>query len=424
MSVFLKEGKKTLNARETQIVRVLTKLKDGEPIESYDDFGILKYPVELNTLVGDWVISSRESGCSCAASAFWFQAPRGGGKTEALRYVQRSLVDQEHTQGFGKSLVVPINLLEGSGRHPMELQVSIFRDALLTKTSALHATLREAEVRLIEGGGFTDPAVARGTSIALDVLSAIAGASLPGVGALVGEGIIPWLRRTTRLRRGNIEKILKTTGLGNPEALNLLIGWIDFSIHPNKKRYDAFYTLAREAARRHELFHLFCLTLEQAGYSAIVLLVDEVDTLIENDAMVGAFEALWNRPAAGADFEHNLDIGFVMAISANQNLLMNEERYGGFVRRFFGPSENRRGLVMTPRPVVSEDDSDTDDLAQAIRLFRNLLSQVTHGIRTTPSLGAISSLRAKLYGRSNDHALTWHGLWASVAELFVIVDAP
>ncbi|MCK4824500.1 hypothetical protein KA005_52600, partial [bacterium] len=229
MSVFLKDGKKALNARETQIIRVLTKLRDGDPIESYDDFGILKYPIELNTLVGDWVISSRESGCSCAARAFWFQAPRGGGKTEALRFIQRSLVDQNHSPGFSKSLVVPINLLEGSGRQPMDLQVSIFHEALLTKTSALHSEVGDAAVRLIKGKGITDPAMARGASLALDVISAIAGASLPGVGALVGEGIIPRLRRAFRLRRGNIEKILKAAGLGYPETLNLLTGWVDFS---------------------------------------------------------------------------------------------------------------------------------------------------------------------------------------------------
>lgn len=418
MSTFLQPGRRALNQREEQILTVLTRLMNGQPIESLDDFGLLRYPVELGTRVGDWVNSSREIGGTSRAATFWIQAPRGGGKTEALRSVQRALVDQGFAQGFRKSIVVPVDLLDPQAAVPAGLQEQIFRRALLTKTSPLYRELTVAADRLTTGKRVSDPAASRAASIALDVIFAITDITVPGVGTLVSDGVVPSLRRRFQFRRGQIEKALRKVQLDTPVALNILATWLEFGLRPTQDRYSAFAQSIRGAAERQELFHLFCRCLEAAGVAAIILLVDECDELVGKPPLVDAFQNLWNRPAVGDPFEHRLDICFVMAMTGDPARLNQEAQYGGFPRRFFGPGQVIANLVPTEKPEVRDQSDSNDDLAKAIAQFRNLLTQLTHGVRRAPSEADIRTARAELNQRWQNNTLTWHALWERVATLY------
>ena len=416
MSRFLQPGQAPQTDDERNALLALSHLADGQPLEAADHYSAIRPTSSIAQLLGRWVINSRDSGASSSNLARWLVAPRGGGKTETLRILQRKIGRQAARDNSAKSVVVPIDLKLPAGSLAAGLQRQIFYSCMMTDSSFLSSDIESATKRLLAQ---SDLSSTTGTTVGLglDLAVAFSGVPAPGL-SLLGTSVFRRLWRWLKFRRTSVEKIVQRAGVSSTDAIELFTSWIMFAVKPCEGTYRELEDVLNRSAERGDLFHSLCHGLEAAGYSTIILLVDEADELSEARGLTKAFERLWDRPPEGSKIGHRLDMAFIMAISGGVESLADEDEHGGFSRRFFGPlAPGQRTLQLNP-PQVSAEHGVLDDLGHAQRVIEDLLSRISFATSREPSSEEIDKAREILVEKSVSQSLTWHALWSATTSLY------
>lgn len=412
------------NATEKNILEILGRLKSGEPLGSIDTFGVLR-PIthDAKRNIKNLVNISRKEGRTARREIIWITAQRGGGKTEALAAIEKELLVENYAEGFGKSIVVPVDLKQvsqsttGSG-----LQAIIFEKATTTSSSPFKQKIDEL-TRYLTTGEQSQKARENLIGLGVDVALSLANVAAPGVSTgvtLLGTGAVGGLIRRWKLREKNIQKLLREKGIISPEAISLLTKWIRYSIQPDQEHWKELEQVFQPLADREILFPILCIALQASGYSTIVLLFDEVDQLLGGTTLTRAFERLWDPPKESDYYNHKLNIFFILAGTAKVDDLKNEELYAGFSRRFMGAKTAPITINELSPPSVHRELNINDDCAHAMSKVRELLGGLTEASTRNISPEEEIELRRDLAELSDKEQLTWYDLWAAVCRAYSV----
>lgn len=408
------------NKDEERILEVLNRLKSGGYLGRIDTFGMLR-PIanEARRNIGELVSQSRKEGPRGNRVINWVVAPRGGGKTEALAAIERSLLVENYLEGSKKSIVVPVDLKEISQRTTGPgLQAVIFEKATTTSSSPFKQKIDEFTQNLT-GESPTQKIRENVIGLGVDVGLTLANVSVPGVGtgiSLLGTGLLNSINRRLKFREKNIHKMLRAKGITSPDALTLLTLWIKYSYQPDQEKWDKLNRVFQRLAEKETLFHILCFTLQATGYSTVVLLFDEVDQLVGGTNLTRALERLWDPPKESDLYNHKVTIFFILAGTAKINDLKNEDTYAGFSRRFMGAKTVPVTTYNLKPPSIQEDLNANDDCAHAINKIKELLGNLVDAPSRTISQAKELELRKSLADQSHAGKLTWYDLWAAVCK--------
>ncbi len=280
------------------IGKILSCLASGNPLGELDKFGLILRGRDDSVGLDELVKTARSAhtrGPAHNRDVFWLLAPYGGGKTEALSRIRRLLLSRHESEGKYKVATVSLDLksasevTSGSG-----LQAQIFRQA--TRTNPSSGTPGELNFlinTLIQDGElsqFRQDMIGLGLDVAIGLLPI----PVPG-GSLLGSKALAHAWRKFKLRDSVIQKALESKGITSDDATRLFSVWIRYCLRPNSDNWNRFSSAYEGLASEEQLFHIFCQFLENAGYSTLVILVDEATLLVGAEALTKSFETIYDR---------------------------------------------------------------------------------------------------------------------------------
>lgn len=406
------------NATQEDALKILSNLRAGRSLGVSDKFGVVK-PIFISAQVhiNHLVMLSRTEGCKSSVSSTWIVAPWGGGKTEALSAIEKDLISERHQNGLGKSLVIPLNLLEDleDGSAASSLQQAIFWKATLTSTSGIKKEIDGLVDFLIARSPSEQigrQVIGMGINIIFSMLNISIPGAKPGINWLVTEII-----QRIKLSERSIRKVLKKQGITSEDAVHLCTVWVKYCLDPNKEKRLALESKVTSLSqKKHLLFAVFCQLLQLSGYTTLVFLIDEADE-VQWAGLTPAFQLLWESPDGAENIHDDLDKFFVFACTPKtKEDLGNESKFGGFTRRLIGPPTSPYPEFKLKTPVITSRKNSGDDFDYAVNSIKTLVQRL--GIEVVYKPSEEEHLRNILLKESKQNNLTWHGLWAAVCDIY------
>ena len=411
-----------LNESEREVITILERLRKGLPLGSLDRNGtiIRRGTDSPESRVKALVAQARSLGAVSRRDAVWIVGPRGGGKTERLSSLNTQLLVEEGKE-LGKSAMVALDLKDTPRAVEEGLQAEIFARLTGTRTSPF---LQKFGTTLADAAA-TRPPAGKGrenvVGLGFDILFALSNVAVPGastVAALLGNGLLDRVQQKLKVREGRLRKQLQARGVTDDAALELAVRWIRFAVQPTQQSWTALQHAAERRATAGSLFHLVCHLLQAAGYSTLVILVDEVDRIIEKFSATQSFERLWDLPKPADPYHHKLNVIFVLAVSTPVDQLRDESKYSGFSRRFMGTRESPAPTYALAGPRVTDQPGSNDDCTHAISTITGLIANLTNVAAALVTEKEQLKLRKRLMTLADKDQMTWHELWAAVSAAY------
>lgn len=405
------------NARQREVLNLIKRLANGRPLLQDAGYNVLATPRQNELLrFRETVENYRRQGPIGDRHVLWLTAPRGGGKTETLAKLERSLAQEDYDPRLAKSLVVRVDLKAVQERGASVAE-EIFFTASLNSTSPFKGYLQDIAQSRAKRSQLESKALVGTIELGLDTALAVAGVPAPGAGMVLGR-TWQWLVRYYKLHPKRLLAKLAEGGITTPAFLLFFIEWMRFTTAPNERTLRALTDEVKKISKS-KLFLDFSKLLSIAGYSTMVLLFDEADELPDSPELYRDLERIYN---SGEEAANGLNIIFCLAGSEPKILgLRNEVRYGGFSRRLLGTPESPHPLVTLDPPLVLRDRQSADDFDHAKKVYTELASVLGVGILRFPKTEQEDQLRQELSTKCTAGELTWHGLWAAVYD-FLFTD--
>jgi hypothetical protein len=244
------------------------------------------------------------------------------------------------------------------------------------------------------------------------VSSFLSKSGVPGLSLFVGSGV-NHLLKLVKLQEWYIKRKLRETWPSNPELLDLLTSWVRYVLKPTRDRDDEFVRTLRRLADSGHLFDLFCFILQQANYTTLVLLFDELDSVALNE-----LKPFWDPPRREESYYNELNL--VMFLSAHKSAWGAANSDPALKRRF---CNTPNGHCYLSGPQIGLSENEDDDFKYIVNKVRQLLKDAPQLKRPDSDKVKVEDelklLSAKLENASN---LTWHTLWSQVIRVLTTLQ--
>jgi hypothetical protein len=298
-------------------------------------------------------------------------------------------------EGDGKYAVTTLQVDQEVEAASGGLAYGIVRRALAGQTVPDIAKVATGLLR----GRDDESAVRELVTFGIDVIAGAAGLPAPSLFANVGfRKVISWVKATGPYVRSKLREHWQ----GQPEALELLVEWVRYVLRPTLANRARFEQLLLQLSTQGDLFGLFCRLLEHAGYSTLVIVLDEV-----TPSALRGVKALWDRPigdSSGRDYALNL----IVLIAASDAVRLHAEQDEVLRRRL---CETPNGHFRLHGATIGSAEED-DDFAHAVRIVSEVLRRAPY-LQRRDGRVSLPQLRYDLTQKS---PVTWQQLWRGVVD--------
>jgi hypothetical protein len=378
----------------------LKYLKEGKPI--HDRFDLIRNDAnEARDRFIQRVLDSTKRGPDNESGSTLLKGDYGGGKTQSLHHLSDLLAERK--AGRDKILVCNVNLEHDSSVPGLHL--ALFQNASAITSPEVNSALRDTSRYLTSEksgpGENTVNIVSNGLEIALDFF----GIPVPGA-KILAKGGLGWLKRRISRRPGHIKKLVEKLQLGDTDANELMIRWIQYSLSPNEKRWRALDDHVQRLAAQGRLFPMLSLILKASHYGTVVILIDQAEKLVGKVGLTDELMKIRDSGSAG------LNLFFVFAGTPNVERLGPSTEHGGFFRRFMDPRQASTIVDTLGKPIIADVPGNDIDR------IRNVLEKLKRkyiGLKV-PMLdqGRVNRIRKYLKALEEDGPVTWPMLWRSM----------
>jgi hypothetical protein len=311
----------------------------------------------------------------------------------------------EREFGDYKVLACMADLNDSRRLSPDGFQLAFFESASIVASKDDASALAGTAKKLLKGRGNE---VQQGiVTIGLDFVQTLSHFKLPGSGIFAKSGF-EWAERRWSVRRGRLEGLIRELPLNNPEAIELMIRWIRYSVLPSEKTWRTLDDYVQRLAKVGKLFSALSDILIASRYASMIILIDQVENLLGPPTLTNHLIRLYDdiRPNKTAKL---LNVFFVFAGTSDVSELSSEEGYGGFGRRFLDPLLCETIDVPLANPDIS--GGQDDDINRIVSLMSSLRTKFD-GI-PIPRLddARVTSIRNHL---RSQRTVSWPMLWRSV----------
>jgi hypothetical protein len=329
---------------------------------------------------------------------YWLTGSPGSGKTQALTQFVAQLPNLGGTDKFAFASV----------QLDQELQATTSGDlahAIVSHTLAGHRLGGvEDVVSMTTKATNVDSETAEYVAFGIDVIGSLL--QLPPTSLIAKSGvrrIISWAKRT----RPYIRSKLRQKYGNKPQALELLTLWVEYIHKPNSERRASFERFLRSFSTGSELFGMFRDLLQSAGYSTLVVVLDEVTV-----STLRGIKAIWDRPVTEkGSLASRLNLVFLLATT--NDIYEHAERDQVFCRRLCDTDDGRFNL---DGAIVKDDKDANDDFAHAVQAVDSLLKGPAEFLRRKNGEKGLNRARADLASNS---PMMWQTLWKKVIDQLV-----
>ena len=381
--------------------QILESLREGAPLPAAQAKDILS-PSFAAAIIAPTsaVVRARGLGLIRLREFYWLTGRPGSGKTQALTQFVAQL---PRLEGAGKYAFAALQIdQEGEAAISGGLAYSIVRHALAGEAVPEIGAVATKILR----GSDVDSTVRESVGFGVDVIAGAAGLPPASLFASVGvRKLISWVRATGPYVRAK----LRERWAGQPEALELLVEWVRYVLRPNSTNRARFEQVLLRLSGQADLFGLFCRLLESAGYSTLVIVLDEV-----NPSSLRGVKALWDRPVADKG-SHTYSLNLVVVLAAQDDVRTYAERDEVLCRRLCATDD---GHFHLPGAIVQNMDSD-DDFAHVARVVREILTEAPY-LQRRDGEQHLGRLRQVL---SSSSPVTWQRLWKEVIDQLARLSA-
>ncbi|MCK4600077.1 hypothetical protein KAU37_09705 [Candidatus Bipolaricaulota bacterium] len=377
--------------------KLLKALRDGQPIPSKEGEAYL-HP-KVNSAI-DPALRAVEKALGLNPSrthdVFWITGDPGKGKTQSL---WQFMLRVQSLGASGKSVLAHLKLDDDSATRTLPGVVS----ALVTTCLAdgLKAEIEDVRKAILRGSQ-VDPVVKQTVSFGIDLASGLTGIPSPSLFAVAGiRKFLTWRRRRER----HIRRKLGERWSSDPDFLSLLCAWVGYLLRPTREMKQKFKTTLRQLQEPARLFRMFCYALEQAEYSTLIVVLDEVDK-----EALAALKTLWD-PSDSERNEYYNDLNQVFILASLEEVWMAAQGDRKLERRLCR-TEHGHGRL---EEVEINPNSTMDDVTYVVEKVSSILSTTSYLRRQGVDLqNEIVQLRHEL---SVAGGVTWQDIWERVIDL-------
>ncbi|NQU55882.1 MAG: hypothetical protein HQ513_01520 [Rhodospirillales bacterium] len=372
--------------------QILSNLRDGRPIigssEDPNPCGVLRDDISRGCIEAIKEGVNRASTNQGHVSVYRLYGTPGIGKSQTL---YRAYNEIRNTAYSDKTAVAFVNVESAGGDSGLQREI-----VLSTVTAGeTGSELDKFAAKLANKG---DAGAADYVGFGVDVLFGIAGSPI-GPGLLVSKGygaVANWFKLSERNLRSKINKRFPD----NKQITEFLTSWLAYIMQPTNEKKTTFIGDMNSYTKNGNLFDIFCLALETAGYKSLVIVLDEV---VENDMAI--LKMLWENPD-GIAREHRHGLGRVMVCASVNNIWADIDPNSAHGRRFMNTPNGDHQLS---GPRVEAAVNSNDDYAHASTKLLEL-GGITGVSKSWKDDSAIDE--AKIRGELNTQThLTWNQLW-------------
>jgi hypothetical protein len=368
--------------------RSIGNLREGKPID-FDPYGLIRrVGDDANIALCRNVAEITRGGSQGKSYSTWLVAHYGGGKSQTLLRIKNTLAEQLY--GGFKVFVTRIDLSNVRNITATGFQLAIFEDASFLSSTDLT-------------GSNPGPSTAAENAavIGIDIATTVLSIKVPGAGILT-RGALSKIKRWYVTRRAYIRKKIERLKLGDNEATELMVLWVDYSLSQGAEKWRALNEYVDRLAEAGKLFRILTFILKKANYASIVLLIDQAEKLVANRILTDTLLVVRD-----SNDDAGLNVFFVFAGTNKINELRSPEEYGGFARRFLDNAQS---------PSVHEAlDGPTLDDIDRVRIALDRIRQDHPGL-SIPRLddASIAIIRQSLAHTFAQGPTPWPVFWRKI----------
>lgn len=374
------------DAQVFNVRSILESLKIGKPIGGEAGSQILSssYKRAIAPVIKS-ILQAQGNGLIGGRDVFWVYGKPGNGKTQTLKQLVYVIPSRSAVAKFA---YVVIDLDKKPEAQQSESLIPVIVRATLS-SKAIN-DVEKIQTKITE----VTP-TEENLSFAIDIISELAQVS--ALKLFLGFGIHR-IFQFFRSREGYIKSVLKKQWGNSPELLRLLTAWLQYTLKPSLENSEKLDTLLKDLASHGVLFSTFKFALEKAGYSTLVIILDEV-----KNVTIHSLKTLWDPED---DDENSTGLNLIFVLSAQEEVIKEIRANEALERRFF---RTPNGIIQLSGPEIKEHGED--DIEHAVFTIDKFLSDYPEYRSAETNLeNTINELRNEFL----DQDKTWQDLWQAV----------